>query len=535
MPAVTATSARGVVAIVLEAAGGEQTLLAPTAVSSTITGLSAPSGSTGMRLHIKLVAWTTSGTLTINGTGSPNNSETVNVPAPTTQQTQSAQLASWEYVSTNAYTALTNITTTGSFGGLITVFGIQAGKYQLPSVMKSNRKPKVYSPNEHNSFIERDKKILHLTNETAIEEVKQDIYGDISLWWPYMLLGAPVTTASIPATPTSLFAATALSATQNLTTQPTSPGMKLIITITSFTVAGTLTINGTYYGVTTSETMSIGAAGTYYSSNVYSAVSSITNATTAATMAVTGVFGWSLTFNSSGTQYSAAIEWFDGVGSWTHPFSFATDGSFDIKVQTEATLTMKGKAQDKLPIGDRSTTALAGVNRITSLGTNLADLPIVGWQTNLYLDAITGTPLTTLYNGIVQELKVDLKVPNTEEFTFSNSQNFSRVYAGKRECTADLSLLFLDYSQWEQFRQNLKQYLAVQFLGQYIGTTGGTNYSKSWTWTLPIRSDGTFDVTSDPSKPPVTAKAQFRSEYDSGIAAGYQLVVITQMPPVYAV
>jgi hypothetical protein len=309
--------------------------------------------------------------------------------------------------------------------------------------------------------------------------------------------------------------------------------MKLIFTVTSFTTPGTLTINGTSYGQTVSETISIPAAGTYYSSNTYSAVSSITNTGTAATMAITGVFGWQLTFGSGGTQYSAAIEWYDGVGSWTHPFSFATDGSFDIKVQTEASLTVKGKAQDKLPIGDRTTTPLTGVNRITALGANLADDPLVGWQTQVYLDPITGTPLTT-QNTTLQELKVDLKIPNQEEFTFVNSQNFSRVYAGKRECTADCTLLFIDMSQWEQFRQNLKQYLAFQFLGQYIGTAGGVNYFKSWTWTLPIRVDGTFDITSDPSKPPVTAKANWRAEYDPGIGGSYQLQVVTTMPPIYA-
>lgn len=534
MPGITATSIKGVVNIMLEATPGEQVALATQAVAATMTGIAAPVGSTGVRYHIKITNWTTSGTITVNGTGTPSNSENYSIAAPTAQQTQSAQMASNEYVTTNAYSAITNITSTGLANATITVWYIQAGKFQIPSQMKSKRQPKTYSPNEHNAFIERDKKVLHLVNNTTIDEIKQDVYGDISLWWPYMMMGAP-SSASIPASPTSLLASTAITSTMSLTTQPTAPGMKLILTITSFTVAGTLTITGTVNGIAnTSEAISITAAGTYYSSNVYSAVnaSGITNASTAASVAITGVYGWQYTFLSGAALYTAAIEWFDGTGSWTHPFSLATDGSFDAKVQTEITLSMKGKAQDKLPIGDRTTVPLTGTNRIAAIGANLNDLPLVGWQTAMYLDPITGTSLTTAYN-VVEELKLDLKTPTEDHFTFTNSQNFNRAYPQKRECLVDAKLDFTDMLQWEQFRQNLKQYLAFQFLGQYIGTSGGTNYFKSWTWTLPMRSDGDFDVTSDPSKGNVYAQAKWRCEYDAGIAAAYKLVVVNQMPPTY--
>lgn len=540
---ITATAIKGTINVVMEATAGEQLLLATTAVAATVTGFTAPSGSTGMRLHIKIVGWTASGTLTINGTGTPGNSETVNIPAPTTQQTQSPQLASWEYVSTNAYSALTNVTTTGSPGGTITAWGIQAGKYQLPAVMKSKRVPKTYSPNEHNALIERDKKILQLVNNTTIDEIKQDAYGDLSLWWPYMAMGAPTTTASIPATPTSLKASAAVSGSPfSLTTQPTAPGMILIFTVTGSSAVGTIGISGTdrYTGASTSETITAAAGGsngngTYYSSHTYSAVAAngVTfTGLTSGSCAITGVYGWQYTFLSGQALYSAAIEWYDGTGSWTHPFSFATDASFDAKVNTEISLTLKGKAQDKLPIGDRSTSPMAGTNRITSIGTSLADIPMVGWQTALYLDPITGTPQTTLYTNI-EELKLDLKIPQEDHFTFTNSQNFNRAYPQKRECMVDAKIDFTDLSQWEQFRQSLKQYLVFQFIGQYLGTNAGTLYSKSWTWTIPFKSDGDFDVTSDPSKGNVYAQAKWRAEYDSGIGGAYQLVVISTVPPTY--
>jgi hypothetical protein len=531
---ITATAAKGIINIMLEGSNGEQQLLVPTAVSATMTGITAPTGSTGMRFHLRLSNWTASGTITINGTGTPNNSEVFSVAAPTAQQTQSPQLANFEVTSANAYTAITNITTTGLTNGVLEVLGIQAGKFQAPGTMVSDRDPKTYSPNEHSGLMEMDKKILQLTNATSIDSLTQDVYADISLWWPYMMMGAPTSTASIPATPTSLFSAASISASQSLSTQPTAPGMKLIFTITNFTVAGTLTIAGTSYGVATTENISITANGTYYSQNVYSAVnaSGITNASTAATMAITGAFGWQLTFKSGAALYTAAIEWFDGTGSWTHPFSMADEGTFDVKVNGEGTVSIKGKAQDKLPIGDRTTTPLSGVNRIAALGTNLNDIPIAGWQGMVYLDPITGTPLTTQYTNM-QELKITLKVPQDAHYTFTNRQTFNRAYPGKRQALVESTIDFTDLVQYEQFRQNLKQYLVFQFLGPYIGTDSGTIYSKSWTWTVPFKYDGKIGLTSDPKTSIVTIKPKFTAEYDSGIGGSYKLVVITQQPPTY--
>jgi hypothetical protein len=533
---ILATASKGTINIVLEGTPGEQIALATTPVSATLTGISAPTGSTGARYHIKITNWTASGTVTITGTGTPNNTETYNIATPTLQQTQSPQLASNEYVTVNAYTAITNITTTGLASGLITVWQIPAGKYQLSGVMQSKRAPKDYSPNEHNAYIERDKKLMQLTNASTIDSIKQDVYADLSLWWCYMMMGAPTSIVTYPASPTSLFTSTAITnSTTTLTplTQPTAPGMKLIVTTSAFTTAGTLTVLGTVNGVSgVSEIISITGTGTVYSSNVYSAITSITNATTSATLGITGVYGWGLTFGSSAQLYSAAIEWFDGTGSWTHPFSFATEGDFDIKVQTEASLTIKGKCQDKLPIGDRTTSPLSGINRIAAIGANLNDEPIVGWQSVVYLDPITGTPQTSLYTN-VEELKVSIKTPQEEHWTFTNSQNINRAYAQKRECTCEATLDFIDMSQWEQFRQNLKQYLVFQFLGQYLGTAGGSPVYKSWTWTLPIRTDGNFDPTSDPTKGSVTAKAMWRAEIDPGLGGAYRLVVITQNPPTY--
>jgi len=84
----TPTSAKGQTNIAIEATSGEQPVLAATAVAATISaGITQPSGgSVGSRLRIILFGWSAGGTVTITGTGVPNNTEVATVPAPTPQQ-----------------------------------------------------------------------------------------------------------------------------------------------------------------------------------------------------------------------------------------------------------------------------------------------------------------------------------------------------------------------------------------------------------------------------------------------------------------
>jgi hypothetical protein len=245
--AITPSAAKGSVNLVLESANGMQVLLANQAIVATIVGIGAPTGSTGMRFYIRVTGWTTSGTLTINGTGIPASTETVNVAAPSAQQQQGISIASYDYVSVNSYTAITNITTTGLTNGFITVFGIQAGKFNVP-VLKfvSKRKVPKYSPNQYTGLMARDTRLIDTHNDTGIDTFDSDFYADLSMYWVYMLIGTP-TWATIPAAPTVLLAVTPLtSASVTLTTQPTAPGMKLIIAATGFVATPvTLTINGT--------------------------------------------------------------------------------------------------------------------------------------------------------------------------------------------------------------------------------------------------------------------------------------------------
>lgn len=533
-----ATSAKGTVGLMIEGTSGEVSILPATAGAATInSGFTQPSGSTGMRLHVLISGWLTSGTFTITGTGTPGNSEgPITVAAPTAQQTQSPQLANFEYVTTNAYTAITSITTTGGLSAANTTFvvkGIQASKFLIPvTAFKSQHKVPIYSPNEHSGLMARDKKLIATHNEATIDTFDSDYYGDLSMYWVYMLLGIP-TFVTLPAAPLSVVASATIVASMTIANQPTAPGMKLIIVASGFTGNPSITISGTSYGVATSEVVTITANGTYYSANVYSALTSIGGTTNGTTLVITGVFGWKATVTSEATRQTAAVEHFDGSASWTHPFVCATDGDVTISTKAEAKLTMKCIAQDKLPIGDRTTNPLQ-TNRTTSLGTPLSDLPVAGWQTLISLDPITGTAGATPNQDIDEEIKIVVKAPVEPHWTFANLQEFSRAYPIKPEYTVECTYDVLNLLQFEQFRQELKQYLNVAMIGEYIGTTGGTNYFKGWTWTLPVRYDGEYAQEGQPSKGNTFAKAKLRCEYDAGLGGALLLTIITRTPPNYS-
>ncbi len=389
----TPTSAVGTVGVVIESTSGMQTLLATTTALATTTGITAPSGSTGMKLYIRFQNYASSGTFTINGSSTEG---AISVAAPTAQQVQGGNY-SFDYVSTNNFTSITNITTTGGLTGAnITVFGIQAAKYNVPvEKFVTKRKIPMYSPNEFSGFMARDKRVIQTINETSIDSFDSAFYGDLSMYWVYLMLGAP-SWATLPASPLSIVAAATITASMTIAAQPTAPGMKLIITASTFTGNPSITITGTSYGLSVTETITPTANGTYYSANVYSAIASIGGTTNATTIAVTGVFGWKGTVNGEATRQTCATEHFDGSASWIHPFGYMTDGEMTISTKNQAALTLKGMAQDKLAIGVRTTNPLQ-TSRVTSLGIPLGDLPVAGWQTLIYADAITGTAQTTLF------------------------------------------------------------------------------------------------------------------------------------------
>jgi hypothetical protein len=537
--ALTATTPKATVMLALEATPGEQLLLAATPGAATITGISAPPGTNGGKAHVIITNWTASGTFTITGTGTPGNTETVTVAAPNAQQAQSPQLVAFDYVSVNNYTAITNITTTGGLAtsnATFVVKGITGADHNVPTLaFVSDRKVPPYSGNAHTGLMARDVHVTATNNQTSIDSFDTDLYGDLSLWWPYMEIGY-VSVASIPASPTSLLATTALTSSPVvLTTPPTAPAMKFIITATGYVATPvTLTLSGTSYGLSVTETITINANGAYYSSNVYSAFTNITTSSNSSgvSIAVTGVFGWALTFNEEGTRYTAAIEHFDGSASWVHPFSAMDGGDVTIQEKGNSKLTAKGKAQNKLAIGDRTTNPLQ-TSRVTSIAPPLGDLPLDGWQTLVYADAITGTAKTTLYTDPEEEIKITVTAKVEEHYTFNGTQDFTRAYPMKPEFMVTLSNDIQNLLQWTQSIQNLKQYLVIEQRGRQLGTVSNVTYYEGWVWTLPVRYNGKYGQVGDPNKGNTYAKPELRCEYDAGIGASLQLVCYTQNPPTY--
>jgi hypothetical protein len=528
----TPTAAKGATAVAVELVTGEVLLLATVTAIATNVGITAPTGSTGMRLHIIFANWFTSGTFVITGVGTPGNTETVSIPAPTAQQLQSPQIANFEYVSVNAYTAITNIVCTGGMiGAQLTVKGVQAGKYNAPTTQfKSNNPMGRYSPNELSGLMSRDKKLIATEVKADVSAFDADWYGDLDEYWVYANCGSP-SWVTLPAAPLSVVASATIISVMTIANQPTAPAMKLIVVASTFAAGASLTVVGTSYGLTVTEVITITGNGTFYSANPYSAITSIGGTTNATTVVITGVYGWKGTVTSEGTRSSLAVEHFDGSASWVHPGFCATDSDFSVNPSGEAKLTMKGICQDKLPIGDRTTNPL-NTSRVAALGIPLADLPAAGWQTQVYVDSLTGTAQTTPYTDPESDIKITLKTPSEAHWTFNNQQEWTRVYPGKPECTVSLNTDIFNLLQYEQERQNLKQYLVVALVGESIGFTGGVFYSKGWTWTLPFRYE-IYGQEVDPSKANTYAKPTLRCEYDPLIGGAYQLVIVTRNPPNY--
>ncbi len=338
---------------------------------------------------------------------------------------------------------------------------------------------------------------------------------------------------TIPAAPLSVVASATITAAMTIANQPTAPGMKLIIVASTWASGAAITIVGTSYGLPATEVVTIGANGTYYSANVYSAITSIGGTTNATTLVITGVFGWWGTATSESTRQTAVVEHFDGSASWVHPFTYTTDGEMTIPNKGEVKLSLKGGAQDKIPIGDRTTNPL-NTSRIASIGAPLADMPVAGWQTQVWIDSITGTAGATISSDVDEEIKVAIKAGVEPHWTFVNSQNLSRAYPQKPDCAVDVTYDIINLLQFEQFRQNLKQYLVAQVIGEFLGISAGTIYYKGWKWTLPVRYDGEYGQEGDPNKGNVSAKPKLTTEFDSAIGGSFKLEIFTRQPPTYA-
>lgn len=530
-------AAKGVINLVLENAStpGEQVLLNNAAVAASMSLTSQPpiSPATGSRLLIYVQGNTTAGTISIAGTavgGSNITEPTITVPVPT-QSGQSGFIMKFEYLTKNVFATVNanGITTTGMAGGTITVQAVQGTKYMIPGTMKVKAKYDKYSPNEHRNLLDRDSKVLQLIKKVALDELSTQLYPNESLWLFYMMCGSAPTVSTLPATPTVLLSATAVAASMSLTTQPLAPAQNLQIIVTGASAGGTISIAGTdQYGNSASETLSPSGNGTYYSSKCYSAVNAngiTTTGLTGGSIAVNGAYAYVYTGTPQDTRLSAVLEMFTGTDSFAMPYTMIDETTVEYGTEKDVKITAKGIAQDRLVIGARTATSLS-----TSYASSLAQptgIPIMGWQTAVYLDTSVASVPTNSFGDLL-EAKFTFKNPTKGAWTSTNTQNYNRIWQGKRETDLEGKIDLQNVLQLEQYRQNLVQYMTFQFIGTPVG--GGNNVL--WQLTFPMRYEE-FDPESEPSSDHVEVNFKSKAEYDPNLGGAYKLTVINQVPPTY--
>ncbi len=536
------TSALGTLGIVLEnlSSPGLVTLFTG-AVAGTLSLTTQPSGSTGMHLLIVVSGNTATGTVAVAGTvlsgSSPETTPTIPIPPAG----QNSNVTDFEYVTTAVFTAVnaSGVTCTGLTNGTITIYGIQAAKYLVPSIADIEKDYDYHIPKEARGLLDAETSMQQKTHKVQISKIDQGLYPEDSLFLGYMAISQNPTVTTIPASPTSLKTTTAVSSFPvSLTSQPTTPGMKLIFVVTGSSAVGTITIAGVnQFGIATNETITANAGGsngngTYYSANVYSAVNTNglgATGLTSGSIATTGVFGWQYVFTpDTSALYSAALEWYTGTDSHCVPWGFLTDTEISFGVDKDVAVSFKGGAQDKLPIGDRTTNPLSA-SRVVSLG-QPTDLPMIGWQSQIYVDALTGTPGTTAYSDLIDG-KISIKTPQKEVYTATATQRFSRLYRQQRSVMATATIDFVNLTRYEQWRKNIKEFLAFTLNGAYIGNVAGTIYNKSYQWIFPVQY---AKFKEDASKlENVTVDLECKGIYEPSTGFSHKLVVICQQQPTY--
>ena len=539
-----AESVLGQVVWAAEASAGEQALMAFTAVAGTMSLTAAPAGSSGQRLHVKVINNTVVGTITITGKDINGNaqSETIpptgSIPVPPATA-QNPYVGAYDYVSMLVYgsgtTLASAIATTGLTNGSIYIGGVQAGKYLIPCDFDFDLHYDEYSPDEFRGSFDKDFELLQMRRLATIDKFDQDCYPETSLLYWHMMVSASPTVTTLPSSATSLLAATAVASLTNVTTQPTTPGMKLRLAVASSSAVGTLTIVGTTpTGQALTESVQCNGNGTngngtYYSANVFLTITSVTPAgLTSGMVSMDGVFGFKWVFTpANSTPQTGAFEFFTGTDSGIFPYCALEEMSLEYAPDKVAHLTGKGIAQDFLPIGDRTTLNL-GTNRITSLGQPV-DNPWVGTRSQVWIDnASTGTSGTTLYNDLLTN-KIDFKWPVAGKWTsMLPGEVFNRIRRKKRETTCSITIDFTNELQAEAFRKAQRQFFQFQLIGRNIG--GGNQKSIT---VLAAAKIETFKRKPGIEADTVEADVMLRFLYDSTIGASYTITVINQQAPTY--
>lgn len=534
--------------LVLEPTAGEQLLLAQTAGAATMGLTTQPntlSPTTGMHLHFYVIGNVTTGSIVISGTKADGVTSQTSIMyhlpvAPQNHQgyTEFTTKEVWGTVNASGI-ALTTLTPCS-----VIVFGSYAGKYLIPVTADSEEKIAKHSPPDKRGILFKNLRVSQLTKGASLDKFDCSLYPD-SLWMPYMLIGTTPVITTVPSSATTLLASTAIASPMTLTTPPTAPGMFLIFAITGNTASGTIVVGGTdQYGnaYASSETITFTSAAsqTVYSARRYSVVNTggsnkfTTTGGTSSSIAVTGVYAWQYVWTYDGltnvTPYSACLEVYNGVFGYKLPYAHFADGTFEWAKEKEILFTGKGEAQDYLIVGDNTSTT-GGTNPFGTLS-QPTSLPMVSWPASFYIDAATGTPLTT-QDGSLETFKLQLMTGRKPFYSGDTLQRWSNVtWDSDPDFALDAELVLQNYANYvTYFKPNTPLIFGATFQGTLLGSISSTTYYESWSWTLPAKID-TFKP--DMSKNPVAGTLKLLSQYDfQNLGYAYKLAVICQQPPVY--
>jgi hypothetical protein len=289
-------AALGRVGLALESSTnpGMVLLLAATAVSSLPASLTTqPNGVTGqsiwsgMRLCIEVRGNTATGTITVTGkdfTQAQNAlAETTNtIPVSGTGANQGPY---YPYTTKAVFSTInaSGVTVSGLTGGTVTIWGIQAARFDTPAMLEvpEEKKPP-FSPQEQRGTMSRNTNIQKLNTQVDVPGYKTTFLPDTdALWFGRATIGNAPTQGFLPANASALAlkASAAVSGGPfSLTTQPNVLGAyaQLQFVVTGSSVIGTIVVAGVNnLGVSVSETVQANGTngnGTYTSVNFYQTV-----------------------------------------------------------------------------------------------------------------------------------------------------------------------------------------------------------------------------------------------------------------------
>jgi hypothetical protein len=437
----------------------------------------------------------------------------------------SNEQAAFDYVTTGVYNTINSsgITTTGLTNGFVKISAFPGARYLMPAKAKIVPKYGEFSPNEHRALPDLNTKKTQTVLDVSVD-LETALYPNGSLWAMYAIMNSvtnPSTPTSSPGSPTSLLSTAAVSGSPlSLTTQPTFPGMKLVYTITSSGASGTIAVTGVdiLTGETVTDTVAASGNGTFYSSYVFTSVQAsgiVVTGLTGGSIAITGVYGYSRSFFPSINPFTLTTEWYTGTDSVCVPLCAFEELGLDFDVEKEFKLAAKGIGQWYLPIGNRTTNPLT-----TSRVVNLAqpqDYPMADWACQVYIDPLSSSPGTTQFGDLLSG-KFAIKSPLKGIHKLTNRQTISNVYRKKVSITFEGKADYTNLIQWENFRQDVKQYVQFNFYGRNVG--GGN--IQTIQIIIPFKFNK-FDVTSTPESDFAEVDFAGIGEYDPGIGASWQI------------